>query len=110
MQVGNDLRHPLCGSRCAARDNLSRDTRLSAHRHNCTRSMISASPLTMSKKILRFPDGRPEPETLRRPRLSVSVTEYFRSALAADPAQRPQLVRKRPTRFEGSDCAGRATG
>jgi hypothetical protein len=55
----------------------------------------------MSEKILRFPDGRPEPETLRRPRLSVSVTEYFRSALAADPGQRPQLVRKRPTRFEG---------
>jgi hypothetical protein len=56
----------------------------------------------MSAKILRFPDGRPEPERRQRPRLSVSVLDYFRAALAEDAVRRPQLVRNRPARPEAT--------
>ena len=46
----------------------------------------------MSAKILRFPDGQPEPETPGRARLSVSLAHDVREALSLDRQQRPQLV------------------
>jgi hypothetical protein len=45
----------------------------------------------------------------RRLRLSVSIGDDFRSALQADPGQRPQLVSKRPTPTAGGEQTVRRT-
>jgi hypothetical protein len=50
----------------------------------------------MSAKILRFPDGQPEPERPRR--LCVSLADYVRDGLSVEPGPRPQLVRDMPVR------------